>query len=81
MGLNSPQALRYYPADPSCYVINYAIPPQLILDEAPDVVVALEVYGRQGLFQNAVFESRYQADEPIKTDMYGSNGLLIFWKK
>lgn len=81
VGLNSPQALRYYPADPSCYVINYAIPPQLILDEAPDVVVALEVYGRQGLFQNAVFESRYQADEPIKTDMYGSNGLLIFWKK
>ena len=80
VGLNSPAAINYYPLDPQYYVINYAIPPQLILDYAPDVVVALEVYGRAGLFSDLLFLDRYTATQVIPTDMYGSNGMLIFWK-
>ncbi|MGH2620063.1 MAG: hypothetical protein ACRDHG_05765, partial [Anaerolineales bacterium] len=49
LGLVSPEASRYYPASPSAYVINYAIPPDLVRDLEPDVVVILEVYGRNGL--------------------------------
>ncbi len=81
VGLNSPEALQYYPLDAALYEINYAIPPQLILDKQPDVLVALEVYGRKGLFADADFLTAYQPASVIPTDMYGSDGLLIFQKK
>jgi hypothetical protein len=81
VGLNSPVSTHYYPLDPSYYVINYAIPPDLILDQKPDYLIILEVYGRRGLLGNTQFQEKYQLIHQIPTDMYGSDGLLIFQNK
>jgi hypothetical protein len=77
VGLMSPEALAYYPLDPSLYVINYAVAPRLILDYAPDYVVLLEVYGRAGLLRDADFNARYEVMDTVPTDIYGSDGLLV----
>jgi hypothetical protein len=78
VGLNSPVSSRYYPLPPDQYVINYAIPAQLILDQRPDFVVILEVYGRETLLKNSSFLQQYHLLQKIDTDMYGSDGMLIF---
>jgi hypothetical protein len=78
VGLNSAQSLRYYPLDASYYVINYAIPSQLILDQKPEYVVVLEVYVRKTLLEDAQFKQDYRLIQTLPTDIYGSNGLLIF---
>jgi hypothetical protein len=80
VGLISPEASTYYPLDPNFYVINYAIAPQLILDSQPDYVVILEVYGRNGLLIDPRFQAKYRLCQKIPTDIYGSDGLLIFSK-
>jgi 4-amino-4-deoxy-L-arabinose transferase-like glycosyltransferase len=80
VGLNSPESLRYYPLDEKYYVINYAIPSQLILTEQPDYVVILEVYGRKTLLAEARFQQQYTLLHTIPTDIYGSQGMLIFEK-
>jgi hypothetical protein len=81
VGLNSPESLKYYPLDANDYVINYAIPSQLILSEQPDYVVILEVYGRKTLLSDPRFLQDYTLLRTIPTDIYGSDGLLIFAKK
>ena len=81
VGLNSPQALKYYPLNQKYYVINYSIPPDLIIDNHPDYVVILEVYGREGLLKDARFQEAYQLITKINTDIYGSNGMLIYEHK
>jgi hypothetical protein len=78
VGLNSPQSTTYYPLDDSLYVINYAIPPDLIIDQRPDYVVILEVYGREGLLKDRRFISDYTLRQVIPTDIYGSRGMLIY---
>lgn len=78
VGLNSPQSLQYYPLDPIYYAINYAIPPRLILDHRPDYLVILEVYGRNGLLKDAQFLAAYRLRKKIPTDIYGSDGMLIY---
>lgn len=78
VGLMSPEATAYYPLDPALYVINYAIPPDLILDKQPDYVVLLEVYGRQGLLRDGRFLEAYSLAQRLETDIYGSRGLLIY---
>ncbi len=78
VGLMSPEAASYYPLPADLYVISYAIPPQLILDEAPDYVVLLEVYGRRGLLANTAFQQAYALESMIATDIYGSTGLLVY---
>jgi hypothetical protein len=77
VGLNSPQSSAYYPLEAENYVINYAIPAQLILDAQPDYLVILEVYGRAGLLQDARFWESYRLRQKIPTDIYGSDGMLI----
>lgn len=81
VGLMSPEATAYYPLDPALYAINYAVAPRLILDYQPDYVVLLEVYGRKGLFLNPEFQARYQLLEKIPTDIYGSDGLLVWQRR
>jgi hypothetical protein len=78
VGLNSPVSSRYYPLPAEQYVINYAIPAKLILDQRPDFVVILEVYGRETLLKDASFLQQYHLLQKIDTDMYGSDGMLIF---
>jgi hypothetical protein len=81
VGLMSPEAVAYYPLDPDLYVINYAVAPQLILDQQPDYVVLLEVYGRKGLFADSRFLAEYELIQKIPTDIYGSDGLLVWARR
>jgi hypothetical protein len=81
VGLVSPDSSDYYPLPPSSYVINYAIPTKLILDEDPDFVVLLEVYGRNTLLLDDTFHSRYELIKTYPTDIYGSRGMLIFRRR
>jgi arabinofuranosyltransferase len=81
VGLNSSLSLKYYPLDPKYYTINYAIPPQLIMDALPDFIVILEVYGREGLLKDPTFWQDYRLVRKIPTEIYGSDGMLIFARK
>ncbi|MHB8132989.1 MAG: glycosyltransferase family protein [Anaerolineaceae bacterium] len=81
VGLNSPEALDYYPLDKQAYVINYAIAPDLIIDQQPDAVIFLEVYGRNGLLKDKRFLEQYQLIRTLPTNIYGSNGMLIYVKR
>jgi hypothetical protein len=78
VGLITSETMTHYPADPSIYVINYAIPAELILALDPDFIVILEVYGRLDLLPNNEFQARYQLYEKLETDIYGSDGMLVF---
>jgi len=78
LGLVSPEASAYYPAPTSMYVINYAIPPAVVRDLKPDMLVILEVYGRNGLLIDPDFQRSYELVDQLPTDIYGSRGLLIF---
>jgi len=81
VGLMSPEASKYYPLDSDLYVINYAVAPQLILDQQPDYLVLLEVYGRKGLFVDPRFLAEYELIQKIPTDIYGSDGLLVWARR
>ncbi len=81
LGLISPQTLKYYPLDPDLYVINYAMAPQLLLDQKPDWVVAPEVYLRKGVLPSPDFQAQYQVYETLPSDIYGSRGLVVFRRK
>lgn len=78
VGLISPQASGYYPLDPSQHVISYAIAHDLIRDSRPDYIVTLEVYVRNSLLPATWFERDYILLEKLPTDIYGSDGMLIF---
>jgi hypothetical protein len=47
----------------------------------PDFVVILEVYGRMGLLPDPRFQARYRLLEKFETDIYGSDGMLIFTRQ
>ena len=78
VGLNSPVTTQYYPLPAEKYVINYAVPAQLILDEKPAYVVILESYGRKTLLSEERFTGQYQLVDKIDTDFYESDGLLVY---
>jgi len=78
IGLITPQSLSYYPIPASEYVINYAIPADLILETEPDYFVTLEVYIRKTLLADERFEQRYLKLAQYQTDIYGSEGMLIY---
>ncbi|MCP4539558.1 MAG: hypothetical protein GY832_20680 [Chloroflexi bacterium] len=78
VGLVTHESAQHYPADPEIYVTNYAIPADLVLAFNPDYIVILEIYGRRGLLPDPQFQARYQLIEKLDTDIYGSDGMLIF---
>ena len=78
VGLVTPESTRHYPADPGIYVINYAIPADLVLALDPGYIIILEVYGRRGLLPDPGFQARYQLLEKIGTGIYGADGMLLF---
>jgi arabinofuranosyltransferase len=80
VGLNSPVSMRYYPLDARYYTINYAVAPDLILDQQPDFMIILEVYAREGLLKDMRFQQQYRLLETLPTDLYGSRGMLIYQK-
>ncbi len=81
VGLNSAQAFRYYPLPESMYVIVYAMPPNLILDEKPAYVILLDVYGRNGLLLDPRFMEAYRICTEYPTDIYGSQFLMVWCRK
>lgn len=78
VGLNSPQATDYYPLPPSMYAINYAVPPDLILDFCPDIVIIFEAYGRYSLLKDERFWKVYELWDKLPSDIFDGEGLLIF---
>ena len=78
IGLISPVSLKYYPLPESLYTINYAIPPDLILDLEPDYLVILEVYGRGGLLEHEDFLRSYRLITELPTNIYESDGMYLF---
>ncbi|MEA4907633.1 MAG: hypothetical protein VB089_08435 [Anaerolineaceae bacterium] len=78
VGLNSPEALEYYPIDPQAYVINYAIPAGMVVNQQPGWLVFLEVYGRRTLLADPAFQSGYTLWEGLPTDIYGSQAMLVY---
>lgn len=81
IGLISPVSLEYYPIPDDDYVINYAIPARLIMEQRPDWLVMLEVYGRNTLLKDPRFLASYRLIDEIPTDIYGSRGLLVFQRE
>ncbi len=78
LGLISPEAVPYYPLDPSLLVITYAISPDLIRDLQPAYIITLEVYVREGLVPAGWFPEQYRLLSKLDTDIYGSDGMLVF---
>jgi hypothetical protein len=78
VGLISPEAAPYYPLDPSLLVIAYAMSPDLIRDQQPDYLITLEVYVRETLLRASWFQEEYTLLEKLETDIYGSDGMLIY---
>ncbi|MFQ5924342.1 MAG: hypothetical protein ACE5M4_16020, partial [Anaerolineales bacterium] len=78
LGLISPEATEYYPLPASAYALNYAVPSDLVADLKPEFIVILEVYGRNTLLQDRRFQMNYELQDVLSTDIYGSDGLLIF---
>lgn len=79
LGLVSPQSTAYYPIGESMLATTgTAVAPDLIFDERPDFIVILETYGRNGLLRDPRFEAAYVLREKIETDIYGSDGMLIY---
>lgn len=78
LGLVSPEAAPYYPLPPEQVATNYAIAADLILDQRPQYVVMLEVYGRRTLLRDSRFHAAYSLVQRIDTDIYGSEGMLVY---
>lgn len=78
VGLNSPVSLQYYPLPVEAYVINYAVPSSLVLDQRPLYAVFLEVYIRNTLLKDPQFLKQFTLVRKWPTDLYGSDGLLLF---
>lgn len=78
VGLNSPVSLQSYPIAAEDYVINYAVPTDLILNQQPAYAVFLEAYIRNTLLKDQRFLKEYELVRKWPTDLYGSNGLLLF---
>lgn len=79
VGLVTPELSQYYPVDPALIVEgqNYAIPPQLIYDTAPEYLVTMEAFVRLGLETEAEFHERYVLEYEIPTDFYGA-GMRLY---
>jgi hypothetical protein len=81
VGLISPEAVAYYPLDPDQLVTNYAMSADLIRDFQPDYIITLEVYVRETLLAAPWFQMEYEQVVKIETDVYGSEGMLVFERR
>lgn len=82
VGLVTPQMARYYPLDPAWVVDgqNYAIPPGIIRDYAPDYLVAMEAHVRQALERDPAFLRDYALVLDYPTDFYGT-GMRLYERR
>ncbi len=82
VGLVTPAVSKYYPIPKELIAKdqNYAIPPQLILDDQPQYLVAMESMVRLGLEKNATFKQEYKLIRDIPTDFYGT-GMYLYQRQ
>jgi hypothetical protein len=82
VGLITPELARYYPIDEALVAEgqNYAIPPQMIIDTAPQYLVTMEAFVRLGLEQDRRFTSTYRLLEEYPTDFYGT-GMRLYGRE
>jgi hypothetical protein len=78
LGLVSPESTAYYPLPDEAYATAYAVSTDLILDQQPDYLVLLEVYVRNTLQRSPAFAEQYELYLKWPTDIYGSDGMLVF---
>lgn len=78
VGLISPVALGYYPLPPDQLVTDNAIPPRLILDQRPDVVVTLDAFAQRSLLPDAAFNRAYRLERTYRASVWQSEELLLF---
>lgn len=81
VGLISPSTSAYFPLPEESYVINYAIPTDLILDFEPEYIIMLEVYGRRTVLLDPTFQQRYTLFKEYPADIYGSRAMLVFERR
>jgi arabinofuranosyltransferase len=81
LGLVSPESTPYYPLPEEAYAFTYAVSTDLILDEAPDYLILLEIYVRNTLSQSAAFAEQYELYRKWPTDIYGSDGMLVYRRR
>ena len=77
-GLVSPEARAYYPLPRELVALNQAVPPDLIADRQPEIVVFLEVFGRKGLLRDPRFARDYRLWRVYPSRTFGSKGLLVY---
>ncbi|MBA3874604.1 MAG: glycosyltransferase family 39 protein [Anaerolineae bacterium] len=82
VGLVTPAVSKYYPIPKELIADgqNYAIPPQLILDDQPQYLVAMEAMVRLGLEKNDTFKQEYKLVRDIPTDFYGT-GMYLYQRQ
>ncbi len=82
VGLVTPELSDYYPVDEALLAekSNYAVPPDIIFDYAPEYVVLMESYIREGLAKMPEFEALYVQIVTIPTDYHGT-GMLVFQRR
>jgi arabinofuranosyltransferase len=78
VGLVSPVSLGYYPLLPDQLVTDNAIPPRLIVDQRPDVVVTLDAFAQKSLALDAAFQRAYRLEHAYPAAVWQSEELLLF---
>lgn len=78
VGLVSPVAVPYYPLPSDQVLTDNAIPPRLILDEQPDVVVTLDAFAQKSLLADSAFAASYTLQQRVPVDVWQSHELLMF---
>lgn len=82
VGLVTPEMAVYYPLDPAWVPDgqNYAIPPAVIADYAPEFLVAMEAHVRLGLERDPAFQRDYVLVLEYPTDFYGT-GMRLYQRR
>jgi hypothetical protein len=78
VGLVSPAALPYYPLPREQVLTDNAIPPRLIVDLQPDVVVTLNAFAQQSLLPDVAFQHDYRLEQSYPASVWQSDELLLF---
>jgi len=80
-GLAFRDITRYYPMPGMELSPTFLISPQMIHDQKPDLVVFLEVFGRNHLLKSKDFRQQYVLREILPETVFTSSGLFVFQRK
>jgi arabinofuranosyltransferase len=78
VGLVSPVAIPYYPLPREQVLTDNAIPPRLIVDQQPDVVVSLDAFAQRSLLPDPAFQRGYRLERSYPASVWQSEQLLVY---